>query len=285
MPETTALTPTIDSPPGTVLAPPGAAPQGADAILAIVAACADKGVPAETFAIVQGLYERSRDRAAAEEFARALAEFQGDCPAIDKNRETDYTTKAGGRVHYKYATLDQIAAGIRGPLSSRGFSYSWDATVANGSVKVVCTLRHANGHRETSTFEAAVDRESKMNPTQQVGAALTYGKRYSLISVLGLSTAEDDTDALPPRAATGRHAPAASAAPAGEAPPPAPAPALVTEEQAATIDGMIAEVGADGPSFFKWLGVKNAAAIPAGRYVNAVKALEAKRAAPPKAAR
>lgn len=222
----------------------------------------DKSVPVETMEKLVTLHERVADRRAAQEFFAALAEFQSACPAILKNKETDYTTKAGGRVHYSYATLDQIGTAVRPFLHRLGLSYTWDAKADAGKVTVVCTLRHANGHRETSTFEAAIDRESKMNATQQAGAALTYGKRYSLISVLGLSTAEDDTDGM----AGGPTGPVES----------------ITDSQAADLEALIEESGADRPKFLAWLGVDDLADVPASRYGAAVKALNAKRGGAPR---
>lgn len=256
--EATGLLP----PRGTVTESPSA-PVGspADPETALIHAAIDKGVSVETMEKLVLLKERMEDRRAAQEFAAALARFQGQALSVQKNKETDYTTKAGGRVHYTYATLDQIAAAVRPGLLAAGLSYSWDATVADRKVKVVCTLRHENGHRETSTFEAPVDSESKMNATQQVGAALTYGKRYSLISILGLTTAEEDTDGLggKPRGGTNGGGSALNA------------------DRVADLEALIDEVKADRAKFLVYMGVASVEDIAPEDYGKAVKALEAKR--------
>lgn len=143
------------------------------------------------------LHERVAAREAAKEFADAMARFQAACPAIPKSSTATVTTKSGGQYRYKYAELDEIARTVRPHLHGEGLSYSWDSVVSDDGkrISVTCTIAHANGHKVTATFAsptAAVT--SSMSPQQEVAAALTFGRRQSLIEALGLTTTDPDNE-------------------------------------------------------------------------------------------
>jgi hypothetical protein len=141
------------------------------------------------------LEERIQARNAAHEFAQAMAEFQCECPSIRKTSSATVTTKSGGQYRYAYAELDEIARTVNPILGRLGLSYSWDSAVTGGNVRVVCTLRHINGHSTTASFEAPAGSLSQaMSKQQEVASALTYGRRQSLVSVLGLTTCDPDAD-------------------------------------------------------------------------------------------
>lgn len=60
-----------------------------------------------------------------------------------------------------------------------------------GVVKVTTTLIHENG--ETLDFPPMVFKVQNTNP-QAIGSVITYGRRYSLASILGISGKEEDDD-------------------------------------------------------------------------------------------
>src|SRR5690606_18062525 len=109
--------------------------------------------------------------------------------------------------------------------------------------------RHVDGHEERASFPVPVDSGARMSAAQANGAALTYGRRQSLIAVLGLTTAEDDADG-------------AESVGSAEA---------ITESQAADLDALIEEVGADRQKLLAWAGVETLADLPADRYAQAVR--------------
>lgn len=159
-----------------------------------------KGLSVEGLEKLVDLHERMESRLAAQEFADALAAFQAECPPIAKTSKADIVTKAGTRYSYHYAGLDEIARTIRPLLHQHGLSYSWNSQTDGEVMTVTCVLRHRNGHSESSVFACPVATASGMNEQQKHAAALTYGRRQSLIAVLGLSTAEPDTDTADPYA-------------------------------------------------------------------------------------
>jgi hypothetical protein len=105
----------------------------------------------------------------------------------------------------KYASLDAIITSVRPVLAKHGLAIVQGATVpmttdVGGLVgfAVETMLIHSSGEWLTNT---AIMPISKADP-QGAGAALTYGRRYSLSALLSIATDEDDdgTAASAPRA-------------------------------------------------------------------------------------
>lgn len=205
-----------------------------------------------------GLLERSQERNARAAYFAALAQFQAECPPIQKKKQAKIATRSGGSYAYDYADLGEIANTIRPGLMQHGFSYTFDADMSAGPGVLVigCTVRHVDGHSERSTFPVPIDTEAKMSGAQKNGAALTYGRRQALLSVLGLVAVDNDIDGVDP-------APAAT----------------LTESEVADLDDLVEESGADRAAFLEWLGVGSLAEIPRRDLARARRALEKKRGA------
>lgn len=168
-------------------------------IAALLDLAVNKGMSVEGIEKLVGLYERVADRQAQQEFADALASFQLECPVIPKSSKAKIVTKGGGSYTYFYADLAVIARTVQPLLHKHGLSYTWDSRNVDGkALEATCWLRHRNGHRESATFQLPIENPSAMNDQQKHAAALTYARRQSLIAVLGLSTAEPDSDGADP---------------------------------------------------------------------------------------
>lgn len=214
----------------------------------------EKNLPVETMERLVALHERVTDRAAAMEFASALADFQHACPAIPKRSTAKIATRNGGSYTFKYAELSAIAEIVNPLLHARGLAYSWDSEIRDGLIVAICTLRHINGHREKASFAAPTENTSGMNEQQKFAAALSYAKRVSLIQVLGITTADPDTDGAPFEP--------------------------LTKQQVAEIEKLITDVGADKAKFLEFAGAKSIQDIPRGSFRMAKQALEQKRRGP-----
>lgn len=204
------------------------------------------------------LEERIQARNAAHEFAEAMAAFQRECPSIKKTSTARVTTKGGSQYVYQYAELDEIARTVNPILGRLGLSYSWDSAVTEKTVRVVCTLRHVNGHATTASFEAPSETLSQaMSAQQKVASALTYGRRQSLVQVLGLTTCDPDSDA-------------ADVEP-GE---------TITPDQVQILIALLNQ-RPDGAErrLLEYLGIDSLDAVPAGKFEWLVKDLRAKIAA------
>lgn len=235
------------------------APAKADSAPAdLVRLAIEKQVDVEVIERLVALQERVTERNARAAYFRALSDFQDRCPPIQKKREAKIQTRKGGNYAYTYAPLEEIARVIRPLLREVGLSYSFDVAHSEaGVLDIACILRHVDGHEERSTFPVPIETTAAMSGAQKNGAALTYGRRQSLVAVLGLVTADADADAA--EVDTGER---------------------ITESDAADIDALIEEAGADRAKFLTWLGVESLADVPAKDAGRAVKALERKRGAP-----
>lgn len=240
--------------PADALVPATTTEAGPAAVLALMAQAVQRGMAVDTMESLQAMYHREQDRAAAREFADAMAQFQAAVPSIPKSSTAKVTSKrTGSTFTYSYAEMDQIAETVRPHLHRLGLSFSWDGSLSDKMVTATCTLRHRNGHSVVSHFTAPTDSESAMSGQQQHAAAMTYAKRQSLIAVLGLTTTDADTD--------------------GDT----SSMEKIGPQQEALLDALIQEVGADKVKLLKWLGVATLADLPAAEYVRAVSALEQKR--------
>ena len=143
-----------------------------------------------------------------------------------------------GEVLYKFADLPQIMEKVDPILHAHGMTYSWDVSDASDNrLTVTCTLHHVSGHKRSSTFLSKPSGTSMMSANQISGAGITFGKRYSLCGVLGITT-DEDTDAVEqakpeadksqPKVATRTDRAEAEKTPA----PPAPILAIGTRWQA-----------------------------------------------------
>jgi len=214
----------------------------------------EQKMPVEVLERLVALQERVSDREARAEFFDALSRFQDEVPQIHKSATAEIATRGGSKYSYAYAPLENIARAIRGPLRDHGLSYTWTTEGGgDGILNVVCVLRHVGGHEERSTFPVPTDTSAAMSGAQKQGAALTYGKRQSLTSALGLTTADDDVDGADTDSSQ-----------------------YITEEQVADLAAKIEEVGADEARFLKWLGVAHLEAVTTKQLPEALAALKQK---------
>lgn len=202
---------------------------------------------------VAALYERAQERAAARAYHDALARFASKMKPIKKNAVAQIVTKGGSSYSYSYAPLDDIVRAIAEPLRDAGLTYTWDSEVTQGQITITCIVRHSDGHSATAKFTCPTESSAGMSAQQKVAAALTFGRRQSLIQALGLTSTDQDDDGADPEA--------------GE---------TVTTNQVLDLEVMLKDSGADKVRFLKYMGVSRIEDIPASRYAEAVSALEEK---------
>lgn len=153
----------------------------------------DTKAPIETLERLIALRGVVKKEMAEEAFVIALADFQEEVPVIEKKKAVMNT--GGNSVRYKYAPMEDIVAQIKKAVAENGFSYSWDSKLGEGRMQVTCKLQHRQGHFQTSTIEIPIAEGGFMTEPQKYASAQTYAKRYTLLNVLGISTADEDTDA------------------------------------------------------------------------------------------
>src|SRR5688572_8842240 len=90
----------------------------------------------------------------------------------------DKTAKIGA-YQYNYADLAAIIDASRKPLADNGLAIT-STTEANGHVILSSRLMHVSGQWIEATYPLPAD----CTP-QQMGSAITYGRRYTLCALLG----------------------------------------------------------------------------------------------------
>ena len=151
----------------------------------------EKGLPVETMEKLFALREKAKAEIAKEGFTRAMADFQNDCPIIEKKK---IVTGKDGSLRYKYAPLDSIVEQVKKPLSNNGLSYKFDTVDLGAFLNVICVVTHILGHSQVSEFRIPVGVESYMTDAQKYGARVTFAKRYAFCNALGILTGDEDTD-------------------------------------------------------------------------------------------
>lgn len=151
-----------------------------------------QNLPVETMEKLFALREKVKAEFAREQFVKALASFQSECPIIKKTKKVN---NKDGTLRYTFAPLDKIIEQIKKSLAQCGLSYTWDVENEEGKIKAICTITHILGHSQTSSFVVPIDTEGYMTAPQKYASALTFAKRYALTDALGISTGEEDTDA------------------------------------------------------------------------------------------
>lgn len=139
--------------------------------------------------------------------ALALSKAQGEIEAAAKD---------GTNPHFKstYATLASIWAACRAALSKNEIAVIQAPVLdeKGGQLILRTTLMHSSGEQ----WHGVMPVQAAQNATaQQMGSALTYARRYSLASMVGVAPDDDDdgnaaTTAPPAKAAAPRKTPVLS---------------------------------------------------------------------------
>jgi hypothetical protein len=157
-----------------------------DEATTLISQAIDKNVPVETMEKLLSMRRELRAEKAKEAYDQAMSSFQADCPTIEKRKQG---------YNYKYAPLESIVEQVKELLSKNGFSYTFDTDEVENAMVVYCKVKHIAGHMEVSKAQIARETTTKMNASQQSGAAMTYGKRYAFCNAFGILTGDEDTDA------------------------------------------------------------------------------------------
>lgn len=163
---------------------PSSAP---DNPMVLIADAVNRGADADVMERLFNLHERWEKKQAKAAFDDAITLFQRKCPQIRKDRRGMHGTK--------YASYDDIMQVIRGLLHECGLSISFDSHFEEGAMRITCKVS-GHGHTEESGATLAMPKEMKVNDTQRMGAALTYGRRYTLCNALNIVVTEEDRDGV-----------------------------------------------------------------------------------------
>lgn len=121
----------------------------------------------------------------------ALAAFQADIPTIRKGN-TARVDGQKGSYSYDYADLSDVTAEVLPRLASFGLVWvTRPDTADDGTINLHYSLSHVKSGEK---IEGHVAVGRKGDRWQDVGASLTYARRYMLVSVTGIAPGGDDND-------------------------------------------------------------------------------------------
>jgi len=166
--------------------------------------------------IIPKLFNSSED---LDQLFTAMSAFAGEVPSLLKSDTVKVQTRSGSSYNFRYVTLDDAIDTVKPHLAKNGLAVTQLLTGRS----VVTVLTHASGQWIGTETEFGSALRENMN-SQDIGGVTTYVKRYSYISILGLS-ADDDDDSNGANGNTVTRGSAPKPAPKVSAPAPKPTPA------------------------------------------------------------
>lgn len=140
------------------------------------------------------LFEKEQTRIQRAEFDRVLAIVQGEIPTIIKGKQV---IGKGDAKLYKYATWADINAATKPILKKYGMGVRFVVDDVERGLKVTCVLSY-QGHREETSMTLGLDSAAPaMNNSQNRGATISYGKRYTFAAAMNIVLEDEkDTDGV-----------------------------------------------------------------------------------------
>lgn len=162
-------------------------------------------------------YQKSESIAA---LATALSQAQAEMKPAQMNSTNPFLKN-------RYADLGAVMEAARPVCAKNGLSYSQLVGGDGATVSVTTILMHKSGEWLSSTVSLNMEDEKGKSAAQVAGSIISYLRRYSLASILGIY-ADEDTD--------GNGGAPAKSAPKAAQPQPAPTPpAALTYDQACKV--------------------------------------------------
>lgn len=112
-------------------------------------------------------------------FVKAQAEFK---PAVK--------SASNPHLRSKYAKLEDVITAVRESLAKHGLAFTQSSYLEEGVLTLTTRLIHESGEMLYSSMSIPVTKPD----SQGIGSTLSYAKRYSLSSLLGVSSGDGDDD-------------------------------------------------------------------------------------------
>ncbi len=177
----------------------------------------------------RALEERKREQQLA--YHTAFAECQKELKVVIKNKKNDLTKS-------QYADLAALSEAVDPVIHKHGFSLSFQpaGTSAQGEQMIKWRIAHSAGHVESDTASLPADKagaKGVVNKTDlhAFGSTATYGRRYLKLMLFDIATRDDDGNK------------------AGQQ-------ETISADQAAELDKLADEVGANKEAFFKYAKIE-----------------------------
>lgn len=152
----------------------------------------ENNIDIEKFEKLISLAQMLEREKAKRDFYESFSKFQSSIPTIFKNSEVNM---GYGKPKYNYATLSDIITAIQKPLGEANLSFRWEISNNNDIIEVTCILSHSGGYELQTSIQAGKDATPGKSNVQAIVSTITYLKRCTLVSLLGIGTADPDDDA------------------------------------------------------------------------------------------
>ena len=116
--------------------------------------------------------------------ASALSKAQAEMPAIKFDSKNPFLKN-------DYASLGAIIAGARPVIAKHGLSVAQLTFGDDGVAGVETVLMHTSGEWISQSISMPIGEEKVKSSAQVAGSIVTYLRRYSLASILGIYSDED----------------------------------------------------------------------------------------------
>lgn len=166
-------------------------------------------------------------------------------------------TKSAPNPHFKskYADLSGVIDAIKPALVANGLFFTQRPEPAQGGVQIETVLHYVSGE---SMSLGILFVPANKNDAQAYGSALTYARRYALVTAFGVPTEDDDGNA------------------ASRAPKAVEAPAVLDDAQWAEITALVQATQTDLGKFCGAYSIDSLKALPSAAFPKAKAQLERK---------
>ena len=127
--------------------------------------------------------------------ATALSKAQGEMPAVKFDSKNPFLKN-------NYASLGAIIATSKPILAKHGLAVTQLVYNEGDQVGVETILMHSSGEHISTRISMATEAEKGKSAAQVAGSIITYLRRYSLSSILGMYADEDGDGNMPQPAQT-----------------------------------------------------------------------------------
>lgn len=176
--------------------------------------------------------------------------------------EIEGATKSANNPHFKskYADLTAVIDAIKPALIKHGLFFTQCPVPSEGGVQVETVLHHSSGeHLSLGSLFVPANKQD----AQGYGSALTYARRYALVTAFGVPVEDDDGNAA------SRHAPI-------QRPQAAPTAQPLTDAEWAKLVQLCQATGTQGDEVKNRIGAANLRLLTPQQFTEAVDFLETK---------
>lgn len=169
------------------------APTGDGFALMVERLAANPNVDVTKLEKIVELQERIMRHNAESAFNAAFAKMRPELPQVAERGKI----LVKGSLRSTYAKLEDIDEAVTPILAKHGFGMrhrtEWPVDKP-GIIRIVGILCHEQGHKEESAFEAPMDKSDYRTDIQSQGSTVSYGRRYTTLDLLNITTRGVDND-------------------------------------------------------------------------------------------